>query len=291
MLVKIIEVTFPIFAIAFIGYIYARKTSPDFNSTNKFVMDIALPVLIFISLSGKSFDPASALTFTGASVVLILLSGLLALPFIRMCGMARGVFLPLVMFANVGPVGIPMIALAYGEEGLVYSVILLVISNLLHFTLGATLISGRIDWKLIYGNPLIWACLAGILVGSFGLELMKPLNTTLTMIGNVLVPMMLISLGARLASSQIAEAAIGIRASTLAVIIRLIALYPLLGMIQLTEIEQGTLILFACLPPAVFNFMLADRFQIQPERVASTVLSGHMLGLIFLPMGIWLAFI
>lgn len=55
--------------------------------------------------------------------------------------------------------------------------------------------------------------------------------------------------------------------------------------------ERGALILFACLPPAVFNFMLADKFQVEPNKVASTVIVGHLLSLAFLPLGIWLAFI
>lgn len=48
---------------------------------------------------------------------------------------------------------------------------------------------------------------------------------------------------------------------------------------------------FACLPSAVFNFMLADKFQVEPNKVASTVIVGHLLSLAFLPLGIWLAFI
>jgi predicted permease len=37
--------------------------------------------------------------------------------------------------------------------------------------------------------------------------------------------------------------------------------------------------------------MLADKYQVQPNQVASTVITGHALSLIFLPLGIWLAFI
>ncbi len=291
MILKIIEITLPIFTIALIGFVYARWTKPDFSATNKFVMDIALPILIFISLSGKSFDPVSALTFTVASVILILVCGLLALPMIRFGGMSKPVFLPIVMFANVGPVGIPMIALAYGDAGLVYSVILLVISNLMHFTLGATIMSGRINWRLIYGNPLIWSSALGILGGSFNINLFEPLELTFTMIGNILVPMMLISLGARLANSQISEVSVGARTVVLAVLIRILAVYLVIWFAPLTKIEQGALILFACLPPAVFNFMLADKFQVQPERVASAVIMGHIFGLVFLPVGIFLAYI
>jgi predicted permease len=36
--------------------------------------------------------------------------------------------------------------------------------------------------------------------------------------------------------------------------------------------------------------MLADRFQLEPNKVASMVIVGHVASLVFLPLGIWLAF-
>ena len=76
----------------------------------------------------------------------------------------------------------------------------------------------------------------------------------------------------------------------LIVLIRLIAVFAVLGFIPLQGVERGALILFACLPPAVFNFLLADKFQVAPNQVASTVILGHVFSLVFLPLGIWVAF-
>lgn len=111
------------------------------------------------------------------------------------------------------------------------------------------------------------------------------------MIGGVLVPMMLMSLGARLSSSQVADAWVGVRSSVLILIVRLVAALLVLWVLPLQGLERGALILFACLPSAVFNFMLADKFTVEPNKVASTVIVGHVLSLVFLPLGIWLAFI
>ena len=59
------------------------------------------------------------------------------------------------MFTNVGPVGIPLIVLAYGQDGLAPAVVLLVLSNILHFTIGVGVVSGRVDWRMVYANPLL----------------------------------------------------------------------------------------------------------------------------------------
>ena len=288
---KIIEITLPIFLIAWLGFAYSRRFKPDLGGANKLIVDLALPILIFSSLASKSFDPQSAITFTFASIALIVLSGLLAWPVARFSGASVKAFLPCVMFTNVGPIGIPLIALAYGPESLPLSIVLLVISNILHFTLGAIVMSGRVEWRLVYANPLIWATLLGLWVSHMQWHVPSPLQTALTMVGNVLVPMMLLSLGSRLASSQLHDVRVGVNASILTLLIRLAAVLLLLQLLTLNPIECGALILFACLPPAVFNFLLADKFHVEPEKVASTVVMGHVFSMVFLPLGIWLAFL
>lgn len=286
---KIATITLPIFTLVLVGFLYSRRVKPDLGGANKLVVDLALPVLIFISLSAKTFNPISALSFSGASIALIVVSGLIAWPLTKLSGATQQAFLPCVMFTNVGPIGIPLIALAYGPEGMATAVVLLVISNVLHFTLGASVMSGKVDWRMVYANPLVWATVLGVASSQFQWVLPDWVQTSCTMIGSVLVPMMLMSLGSRLASSQIADAWVGIQSGILILIVRLAAVFLVLWHIPLQGLERGALILFACLPSAVFNFMLADKFQVEPNKVASTVIVGHLLSLVFLPLGIWLA--
>lgn len=288
---KIASITLPIFTLVLVGFLYGRRVKPDLGGANKLIVDIALPVLIFISLSSKLFDPLAALLFTAASIALIVLSGLIAWPLAKFSGATVQAFLPCAMFTNVGPIGIPLIALAYGPEGMATAVVLLVISNVLHFTLGAGVMSGKVDWRMVYANPLVWATVLGVASSQFQLTLPQWAETSCTMIGSVLVPMMLMSLGVRLASSQVADAWVGARSGVLILIIRIAAALLAIWLIPLQGLERGALILFACLPPAVFNYMLADKFQVEPNKVASTVIVGHLMSLAFLPLGIWLAFV
>lgn len=288
---KIASITLPIFTLVLVGFLYGRRVKPDLGGANKLIVDIALPVLIFISLSSKLFDPVAALLFTAASIALIVLSGLIAWPLAKFSGATVQAFLPCAMFTNVGPIGIPLIALAYGPAGMATAVVLLVISNVLHFTLGAGVMSGKVDWRMVYANPLVWATVLGVASSQFQLTLPQWVETSCTMIGSLLVPMMLMSLGVRLASSQVADAWVGARSGVLILIIRLAAALLALWLIPLQGLERGALILFACLPPAVFNYLLADKFQVEPNKVASTVIVGHLMSLAFLPLGIWLAFV
>jgi predicted permease len=65
-----------------------------------------------------------------------------------------------------------------------------------------------------------------------------------------------------------------------------VALGPLLG---LSRDQWGMLVLFGSLPPAVLNFMVAEQYHQEPEKVASVVLIGNMLSVVFVTIGLTLA--
>ena len=64
---KIAFITLPIVTLGLVDFLYSRRFKPDVGGANKLVVDVALPALIVSSLAAKSFDPISALSFTGAS--------------------------------------------------------------------------------------------------------------------------------------------------------------------------------------------------------------------------------
>ena len=64
------------------------------------------------------------------------------------------------------------------------------------------------------------------------------------------------------------------------------ALVPVLA---LDREQQGLLLLFGCLPPAVLNFMVAEQFHQEPGKVASIVLIGNVLAIAIVPLGLALA--
>ena len=109
------------------------------------------------------------------------------------------------------------------------------------------------------------------------------------MVGDAAIPLMLISLGVRLAEARWDEwhlGAIGGLVCPLTGIALAGLLAPLLG---LDPMQQGLLILFGCLPPAVLNFMVAEQYGQEPAKVASIVLVGNMMAVLFVPLGLALA--
>ena len=60
-------------------------------------------------------------------------------------------------------------------------------------------------------------------------------------------------------------------------------------MLGLDREQQGLLLIFGSLPPAVLNFMVAEQYRQEPAKVASIVLIGNVLSVIFVPLGLALA--
>jgi predicted permease len=287
--IRIILIMAPLSAVVLLGFLYARRVKPDLSGANKLAVDLCLPALVFASLSTKQFVINQQAPLLVGATVIILLSGLIAWPIARMSKTDPQAFLPTVMFGNVGPVGVPVTVLAFGQEGLAPALLLLVISNVLHFTVGVRIMSGKADFRSVLLSPLIWATVLGIGFSALRWTLPEWLMIAIKMVGDILIPLMLLSMGARLVNIPWHAWRIGSLGGAVAPVARLLAAGLCIGFLPLEPVQRGALFLFAALPPAVFNFLLADRFKRSAEEVASMVLIGHLLSLLFLPLGLALA--
>jgi hypothetical protein len=60
--------------------------------------------------------------------------------------------------------------------------------------------------------------------------------------------------------------------------------------LALGNTPYAQLLVFAALPPAVLNVLIAEQYQQEPQRVASIVLLGNLASLIIIPAVLWFAF-
>jgi malate permease and related proteins len=56
----------------------------------------------------------------------------------------------------------------------------------------------------------------------------------------------------------------------------------------LSDTEKALVWVFGALPPAVLNYIFAERYGQEPATVASIVLLGNLLALVFLPIALML---
>ena len=286
MLIRIVSILFPLFAITALGYFVGRRMKPDLSHANKLNMDVFVPALVFGALVSKDFRIGEYLPLLFATVVIIVGSGLAGWLVARAAGIATKTLVPPMMFNNCGNLGLPLAVLAFGESALAPAVVMFVVSNVIHFSYGAWLLDHHTKLTTVWRSPSILATIAGLAVGFLGIEVWPPLLMSIRMVGDISIPLMLFALGVRLADSRISAVGFGIFGAVLRPVVGMALAWVLLQMLDLPPREQALLLVFGALPPAVLNYMFAERYNQEPDKVASMVLIGNLAAVVFLPLAL-----
>ena len=286
MLIRIVSILFPLFAITAAGYFVGKRMRPDLSHANKLNMDVFVPALVFAALVNKEFHITEFIPLSVATLLVVIGSGVAGWLLARLAGVATRTLLPPMMFNNCGNLGLPLAVLAFGEYALAPAVVMFMVSNLLHFSYGAWLLDHKVRLWTVWKVPSVLATLAGLAVGIIGVEIWPPLLTAIRMLGEISIPLMLFALGVRLTDSRIASIGIGVYVAVARPIIGMLLAFGVMLVIELPPQEQALLLVFGALPPAVLNYIFAERYHQEPEAVASMVLIGNVAGLLFLPVAL-----
>jgi predicted permease len=289
MLERVLGIILPVFSIIALGWLYGRRAKPDMGWVNRISMNVLAPALIFSALASKDFDVYENGRLILASIGIVLGSGLLAWPVARWLGADFRTFVPPMMFNNCGNMGLPLAALAFGPAGFSAMVAVFTISNLLHFTVGAWMIDHHARFGRLLRNPMVWSTGVGFAFALVHPPLPEWAASGFKLVGDALIPMMLLSLGVRLLDVRWSDWRIGVVGGLVCPLTGLALAALLSPVLGLDDAQRGLLILFGCLPPAVLNFMVAEQFRQEPGKVASIVLIGNLISIVFIPLGLALA--
>ena len=286
---RILGIILPVFLVIVVGYLYARRVKPDMTTVNRISMNILAPCLIFSALASKEFDVGATKLLLLGSVGVVLGSGLLAWPFAKLLRVDHRTFVPPMMFNNCGNMGLPLAVLAYGQGGFSAMVALFTISNLLHFTLGAWIVDHHARFGSLLRSPMVWSTFVGFVFALVHPPMPEWASVSIKIVGDAMIPMMLISLGVRLFEVRWEDWHLGLIGGLVCPLTGIAIAALLSQLLGLDPEQQGLLILFGCLPPAVLNFMVAEQYRQEPAKVASIVLIGNVLSVLFVPLGLTLA--
>jgi hypothetical protein len=286
---RILEIIAPVVGIIGIGYFIGRRWNPDMAVTNRIALDVLGPMLVFTALSGKDFDLAAGLLLIPASIAIVLGSGAIAWSVAKFMHLPVPVFVPPMMFNNCGNMGIPLALFAFGQPGMAAMVLLFTTSNLLHFTLGVWMVDHQAKLTDAFKSNMVWATFIGAAFGFMKWHIPDPIFVPLKYLGDATIPMMLLALGVRMTGVTRAGLPIALVGATVCPLAGFAVAWILVHMLELTKVQAGMIYLFAVLPPAVLNFLVAERYGREPQTVASIVLIGNLASLIFVPLGLYFA--
>ena len=191
---------------------YEILTPANQPQITKLVVNIAYPAIILSGVTGKGPRIEGAEMAYAFGVILAMLVLLMACAWIlprilRYPKKHYGIVNVMVIFTNIGFMGVPMIDGIYGKDALIYMTVLLIPFNILFFSYVIQTIKGSSDKK----EPFRWqslaktgmgACLLAIVLYLSGIELPYILAQSITMLGSMTAPLAMMLLGSFLADTE-----------------------------------------------------------------------------------------
>lgn len=288
-ILHILGILFPLFACAGLGYAYGYRHRPDMAVINHLNMQIFAPFLVLWALLDKPFDVLNYRDLAIGGSVVILAPGLLLLPLVKACKINPKTFLPPMMFNNSGNMGIPLALFAFGQQALQAAVVLFMIEMVLHLTVGLFMLDHKTRPSALLKMPMIQATLVGLLLSHWHITLPEALANTIKLLGQVSIPLLLFSLGVRLLDINLHDWKLGLLGAIAGPAASLIGVFLVIPLLDLDANQYAQLLIFAALPPAVMNVLIAEQYQQEPQRVASIVLLGNLASVVIMPIILWFA--
>ncbi|MGR5445641.1 AEC family transporter [Vibrio jasicida] len=280
---QVISILFPVFALACAGYLVGRYIKPDFRPINRINMDVFTPALVFSSLVSMPLDIGQAPLLL-AAIIAVIVPGLLMLPIAKLTGLSFKAWAPPHMFRNSGNLAIPLFTYTFGELALPSAVLLFVVSACLHISLGVMLLSSGNPLKQMFKMPIFISASLALIINLSGFNVWPPFYEATALLGQAAVPVMLLSLGAQMCNLRLGGLRVGLLCTVQSLLTGAVAFTVIYWLIPLPTMQLQMMVLFTMLPPAVMNYLFAERLNIEPMTVASMVLFGNFFSILTLPL-------
>ena len=301
---EVLEIVAPLFGLILAGNLVARLSAFPVTSVTwlvRYVWYLAMPVAVFTATLNNPLPDAGDARMLIAYFLPLAICFLLAIQIGKRAfgqvANVRGVYGYSACFGNIIYMGLPVVQLAFGDEGFATLVLIISIHELFLITL--TMIVRRGD----SGNPgqvvaqavgetlrvpLVLAILAGFLGASQGWALSGLARDAADLIGPTAAPIGLFAVGAVLArvsiGGDIAQATV---VTGLKMILLPLLVWASAAMMDIDSATTAVMVIVASLPTGLNAFNMAQKYGAAPRRVATTILLGTALTIVALPALLW----
>lgn len=288
MYADIFAVLAPILFGSLAGYLWARAGKPySAEFVGQVVVNIGTPCLILSTLPGMGLERSDMLSLAGAVFTFMAVTGLCGVLLFCWRRDAWRTWLPSLMFPNTGNMGIPLSMFAFGEQGLVFAVGVFCLVTLVQFSLGLSIASGKLEIRGYLRSPIFIAtAVAGVMLWN-GWTFPRWADNTLTLMGNMAIPLMLIALGCSLYGLRVADAGPSLRHALLRLVLGFVVGWSVAELLGLEGVLRGVVILQSAMPVAVFNYLIAVQYRRAEQAVAGVVVMSTLLSFLSLPALLW----
>jgi predicted permease len=286
-LFKPLSPVIPVFFLVALGFIFARWKKINLVSLTDIIVYLGTPSLVFTSLASKPLYAGEvALLFCGVVGIYAGVGLLIRLYFLTFRFNSPGFALP-VLFMNAGNMGIPLALFAFGQAGMQRATLIFVIATCLQYSLGLYILNGRGNWMETFRLPLIYAAGAGLAVNLLGNKIPELLMQPLSMLGQATIPLMLVTLGYRLNDVESLQWGHALGGALVRIAGGFAVANIAVMLIGADGVNRQVLLLYGCLPAAVANFVLTEKYGKDPGLAASIVMLSTLISVVTIPIVFW----
>ena len=281
----VLEIVVPVFALAAIGFSWVKfGWAYEIEFVTRLVMTISVPALIFVALMKAEISREVVSSLFFATLYAYIILAIVFLVLTKIMKLDRPTFWAPLIFGNTGNLGLPLALFAFGDIGLSYAIIIFAVMAVLSFSVGIWMVSGGGNLTKMIKEPIFLATLLGALFLTQGWTTPLLMTRSLELLGQMAIPMMLITLGVALAGLQIKTLWRAVFLSIAKLIICVGCAWVLGGFFALNHVAFGVFVLQIATPVAVTSYLLAQKFGTEVDEVAGLVIVSTVLSVFALPI-------
>ena len=296
-----------LFLIMMAGYAAFKKgivSKEGAGSISSAIINIFNPCLIISGVLNKTITYSTAMVTENLVlvalffVVLIILSRL----FTRFMKLEPGevnCYRLMMIFPNLGFMGIPLVRSLYGEEAVIFVAFYIVGYNLLVYSYGIMLAMGAgagdkkaLPWTKVF-NIGTAACTVAILIFAFHIQVPEVVGTFVDTVGNAAVPLSMMTVGIMVAQSDLKELVTDrkqLMLSFISMLVIPVLCIPLMKLLPIDPVSYGIFILLIAMPVGSVVMMVEKEYGSTDGSIsAKSIALTSVLSVITIPVITFLA--
>jgi len=272
LIIKLIDVLFPVFLIIGIGYWYGKK-DPKFNTKfiTTFAGNFGLPAIIFYSLTSTNISIELFLRFSYYITLYVLIFAFIGIFILKILNKDIYRLLPPLILPNTGNMGMPLCLFAYGQLGLAIATAATAMILVFHFSVNILLASKKFSIKPLLTCIPVYALLVSLIFVYFKIPSPKFLENATFLIGYSTIFLVLMSLGVALSKLKVFSFKETLIYSLTRVVIGPIVGFGFVKFFNLTGVEAGVMFIQASMPSAVLSYLVSKIYS--PKKISDSVAS------------------
>jgi malate permease and related proteins len=294
-------VLIPIFFIFGIGFVGQKMIGFDTKPISVMAIYLMLPFLAFQTFYSTDFTiDYLMMTFYTVGLAFCLILIIYIISYVRKYSLKKTCGMILASaFMNNGNYGTPLIFFAFGEAGLSYAVILMVIQQLLMCTVGIYFAAKgspngggvKMALKEVVKVPIVYGALLGILFHLFHIPVEGSSMEAIAMVANAAIPTIMIILGMQLAKISVKK--LEFAPLSLSLGLRLF-LSPVIAfgftlILPIDDLLKQIMIVLSAMPTAANTTLYALQYDTEPQFVSIATLFSTVLSVVTLPVVLYIS--